>query len=274
MEISRIAFEKLQNTRDLGQFTTADGRKIRPRRLLRSGNLHDLSLEDRAILQNDYQLRVVIDLRTETERRSEPDTKIGSVEYLWIPILDESTMGITQETETQANGQDQLIALLKRPQFDATTYMTDIYRQLIRNPSSRNQYRSFFEALLAAPENGAVLWHCSAGKDRVGIATVLLLSALGVSQEDITEDYLATNSFYQETLFQIIAQLTQRAGTKDIIPQIDAFFSVAPDYLNAVRDEINTSFGGMDAFLEHEMGLDEAKRNLLRERFLLPGNGI
>ena len=68
MEISRIAFEQLQNTRDLGQFTMMDGRRIRPRHLLRSGNLHALSLEDRAILQNDYQLKTVIDFRTETER--------------------------------------------------------------------------------------------------------------------------------------------------------------------------------------------------------------
>lgn len=270
MEISRIAFEKLQNTRDLGQFITVDGQRIRPRRLLRSGNLHDLSLEDRAILQNDYQLRVVIDFRTETERSSEPDTKIGSVEYLWIPILDESTLGITRESETQQSGQDQLISLLKNAKFDAKAYMTDIYRQLVRNESSRSQYRRFFDTLLSAPEDGAVLWHCSAGKDRVGIATVLLLSALGVAQDVVTEDYLATNSFYQETLFQIIAQLTQKAGTKDIIPQIDAFFSVAPEYLDAVREEIDVHFGGMDAFLDQEMGLNQANRTQLREQFLLP----
>ena len=106
------------------------------------------------------------------------------------------------------------------------------------------------------------------GKDRVGIATYLLLCALGISPETAAEDYLATNTFYSDTLNAVIAQLTEQTGNRDIIPGIDALFSVKSDYLDAVIYEIQTKFGGMDAFLEHEMGLDEQKRAALCSLYL------
>jgi protein-tyrosine phosphatase len=268
MEISRIAFEQLKNTRDLGQFTTADGRAIRPRHLLRSGNLHNLSLEDRAILQNDYQLKTVIDFRTDTERKDAPDTKINHVTYHWIPILDEATMGITRE-DNGKNGLQQLLNLVLDANFDAKQYMMHTYRQLILGSYSRSQYRKFFHLLLTAPTDGAILWHCSAGKDRVGIATFLLLCALGVSEDIAADDYLATNTFCAESLNQMITMMVKKTGSKDIIPKIDAMFSVSSDYLDVVRKEIQVKFGGIDAFLEREMGLDEANRIALQERFLM-----
>lgn len=269
MEISRISFEKLNNTRDLGQFTTEDGRRIRPRRLLRSGNLHSLSLEDRAILQNDYQLKIVVDFRTETEKDAEPDTKIGKVQYEWLPILDEATMGISREQESSKDGLKMLADFLMRPGFDAKEYMKNTYKQLVLSDFSRKQYRRFFDILMDAPEDGAVLWHCSAGKDRVGIGTALLLTALGVPREDIIDDYLATNTFYSDTLNRMIGVMTEKAGTKDIIPKVDAFFSVSPVYIEAVFDIIQDDFGGIDAFLENEMGLTQERRTALKEKYLL-----
>ncbi len=269
MDISRIAFEKLQNTRDLGQFTTKEGQKIKPRRLLRSGCLNDLNLEDRAILQNDYQLRTVVDFRTQAEKDGEPDTKIAHVEYHWIPILDEAMAGISHEEFSNTDGMTQLAAFLMRDHFDAKAYMTDIYRQLVSNPFCRKQYGKFFDVLLQTPDDGAILWHCSAGKDRAGIASVLVLSALGVDENTIAEDYLATNTFYTETMNKIIAILTEKAGTKDIIPQIYAFFSVAPEYLDAVLTTIRTEFHGMDAFLEQEIGVTAEKRAALKHKFLI-----
>lgn len=269
MEISRIPFEQLKNTRDLGQFTTMDGHSIRLRHLLRSGSLYNLSLEDRAILQNDYQLKTVIDFRTETERNSEPDPKIGNVDYHWIPILDEATMGITRENAGGKDGLQQLAALLMDNRFNAKQYMIDTYRQLVLSSYSRSQYRKFFQILLTAPTDGAILWHCSAGKDRAGIATFLLLCALGVSEDIAAEDYLATNTFYADSLNQIIAKMVEQLGSKDIIPKIDAMFSVSADYLSAVRNEIQAKFGGLEPFLEHEMGLDAANRTALQDLFLM-----
>ena len=108
------------------------------------------------------------------------------------------------------------------------------------------------------------------GKDRAGIASALVLYALGVDPTIIEEDYLATNTFYAETLNKLIAVLTEKAGTKDIIPKVYDFFSVAPDYLETVLSVIRTDFGGMDAFLEHEMGLTAEKRQALQDKFLVP----
>lgn len=269
MEITRIAFDQLNNTRDLGQFSSADGRRIRPRTLLRSGNLHDLCLEDRAILKNDYCLKTIIDLRTPSEQKTEPDTVISGVNYISIPILDDQTLGITLHDTKDVGEINEMIHFLKQPSFDAEAYMTKTYRQLINNPVCRAGYRQFFSVLLDAPSDGAILWHCTAGKDRVGIATMFLLYILGVPFDTIVEDYLATNSFGVDSLNRLITAVTAYSGTKGIIPNLDALFRVSEKYIDAVLAEISNQYESIDAFLDIELGLTEERRTALQDKFLI-----
>ena len=98
-EIQRIELEGLVNTRDLGGFETVDGRKIRPGRLIRSGELYDATSEDIKKLTQQYHLKTIVDFRTETERAGRPDPDIEGVRYIFNPILNEETMGITREKE-------------------------------------------------------------------------------------------------------------------------------------------------------------------------------
>ena len=93
---ARIPLQSLPNTRDLGALATKDGRHILPRRLLRSGNLYHMSLQDQDTLLDEYHLSTVVDFRTRMEVLEKPDTVLEGVEYHEISIVDEETLGITR----------------------------------------------------------------------------------------------------------------------------------------------------------------------------------
>ena len=163
----------IQNKRDLGGLKTRDGKTIRTGMLVRSALLaqaeeHDLD-----------GVATVIDLRTIAERDEMPDQACGR-EYLPIPIFEkvnESIDGVSHEQKKEQS---------------LIPDMAVLYGIMM------NQYADSFRRVLTAVlehdySRGAVLWHCSEGKDRCGMTAALVLEALGVDRDTIMEDYLKTN---------------------------------------------------------------------------------
>ena len=100
-EAGRIPLERLYNTRDLGGIGTTDGRRIRPHRLIRSGQLSGMTERDARVLAEEYELKTVVDFRTEREKEESPDPVPEGITYLEIPILDELSVGITRDRESE-----------------------------------------------------------------------------------------------------------------------------------------------------------------------------
>lgn len=261
--IQKIQFDGLSNTRDLGCFVTTDGRQVCPHKLLRSGALTWSSVKDREKLIREYGLKTVVDFRTAVEREEKPDPVLPGVEYICNPIVDEAVMGITREEGDQKSAIQRVLEQTGGSAKGPEQYMQNMYRNFVTSEFSRKQYRKFFEILLKQKE-GSVLWHCSAGKDRVGVATALLLSALGVSREQIMIDYMKTNDFGKED----VALLMDRVKP-EYRAAVRLLFIVEDTFLNSVFEQIDGEYGGMDAFLETEMGLTPDKRDKLRELYLL-----
>lgn len=271
--IKRIELEGMPNTRDLGGMPTKDGRHIRYKRLLRSGDLFNATDEGEKLLRGDYHLKKVIDLRTAEERKQRPDRMIDGVVYLHLPILEEKTLGITREKESDRNVIEQVISGMlggkKSAEEAAEHYMQRMYASFLQSKFARGQYRRFFSELLDQTE-GSILWHCTAGKDRAGLATVLLLTALGVEEELILADYLKVNE-YARPVIELQAKLaSERTGKEEAGIVVKKLFSVVPSYLEAVYAEIDSDFGSMDTFLKQEMGLDAETRQKLQKLYLEP----
>lgn len=266
----RITLKGAPNTRDLGGIFAEDGRKIKAKKLIRSGDLHEITAEDQKILTEEYRLKKVIDFRTQEERRQRPDRMMEEVVYLHIPILDETMLGVTREKEADRDLTGQMLALLQENQ-DCTAaaegYMRQLYSSFLQQEFAKKEYRLFFEELLKA-SSGSILWHCTAGKDRVGIGTMLLLEALGTDRRIIMEDYLKVNEF-SKSVVEIQSRIAyERTGRKEAAELVKKLFSVEPSYLEAVYAEIERDFGSMEKFLEKEMGLDPEKKERLKELYL------
>ena len=160
----------IQNRRDLGGLKTKDGRIIRSSMLIRSAHLHEAMPED---LRG---ISAVIDLRTPQEREEAPDKTYGA-ECLPMPIFDGTTAGISHENGQENHLFPDMSILYRRLMTECTASFASVLNAIVRHDFS----------------SGAVLWHCSEGKDRCGMTTALVLELLGVDRDVIVHDYLKTN---------------------------------------------------------------------------------
>lgn len=256
-----IQMEKFHNLRDLGGIAGQDGRTVRPGLLFRSEEPARGSKGDLRKLAEVYGLRAVIDLRCAAERREAPDPAIAGATGYWFPILKEETLGITHRRS--ADSLADFLAMLRTPAFSAGRYMAGLYQVIAEDPEAHRQYRAFLELL--AEGRAPALWHCTAGKDRAGIATVLILSALGADRAAITADYLLTNT--------CTAAQTRAAAERFLPgePELQAAYctvmQVQESYLQAVYDAMDAA-GGTEAFLKKKIGISAETIKKLQDFYL------
>lgn len=260
----RIELEGLPNTRDIGGIPAADGRYVKHARLLRSGALDGATARDLAVLADDYNLRTVVDLRTEEERREKPDPEdeLMGVRFENAPVLNTSTLGVTRE-----GGIKGALKMLRAVQDNPAQIMMDIYERMVLDEASQRGFASFFDDVLAT-EEGSVLWHCTIGKDRAGLATMLMLHVLGASRDGIMKDYRATNRYVASRTEDIANALATYHLAGKLDASIQVINSADPRFMQAALDAIEREFGGLDAYVERALGVSGEKREALRERYL------
>jgi protein-tyrosine phosphatase len=118
--------------------------------------------------------------------------------------------------------------------------------------------------------DNSCVFHCSAGKDRTGMAAALILSALDVPRETIVEDYLLTRQHYDSTqLIEIIEGHLRKAKVDNWDRAwLTPYVSVHQDNIEAFLDAIDDSYGSMQSYLTDALGLSEADLNSMRKQFL------
>ena len=187
-----MEFERLKNTRDLGGLQMKDGRTIRPGMLIRSCHLSIAPARDLAVLRD--VVGEIVDFRTLKEQQVHPDPVFEGVPHHPMPVLESMTAGITREEEADRS---EIETYLLDPE-GARRHMMENYQLFVTSEHARQCYSSFVK-LLFAPREKALLWHCTAGKDRAGFATAIVLEILGADLETILEDYMKTNRGHDES---------------------------------------------------------------------------
>lgn len=263
----RIFLSGACNARDIGGIATANG-TTKLQRLVRCGELSRITPQDVSVLQA-LPLQRVVDLRTAEEMQRSPDVKIEGVQYLHNPIIRSTTFGITYEKSSGSEIAQMLQAGLERMRQRGETYfqhMELLYRRFVSDEYSRKGYGSFLRLLAQHPTNGVTLWHCTAGKDRVGTCTALLLHCLGASKEQIFEDYLLTNVQSADSTNSIVNKV-KGFVSDDNVRLIEKMLSADAAFLQGFFDEIDHLFGSIENFLS-DCGVTENDITLLRENYL------
>lgn len=264
-EFGHIPFEGLHNTRDLGGLPASDGRRVKPALLLRSGALHKATENDLARLLADYRLEGVVDFRTELERDKEPDPRefMEGVVFYDFPALSGETVGITHGASL---AQD--VKTLEAVSTQPHEIVRKMYPQILLGDAGRAAYRGLLNVLLES-DGGAVLWHCSEGKDRAGLGAVIVERALGVPEADVRADYLATNLFARnraEGALDVLAAKLPALRGLDV--DMDSFFYAYADYYDAAMAAVADAFGTFDAYLAEALDFGPEKQTALREKYL------
>lgn len=264
MTSQRIIFNNLVNTRDLGGMRTMDGRTIREGMLLRSAQLCYADDADRRKLSE--KVEVVLDFRNALEREEDPDPEVDGVLNVHLPIVEQLAPGVTQEK----NSSTDMIKELAFAPNKSMRYMMGLYDQFATNEFSRKQYARFIDILLE-DHSRAVLWHCSAGKDRAGFGSVIVERLLGVDEDSIMEDYLLTNVFLKDECERIVSDVERkmRVHSDALRQSITNLYSARSEYLNSLDSTIKKLYGDFDNFAREGLGVTEEKRARLREKFLV-----
>ena len=256
-----VGLEGLNNARDLGGYVTADGQsQIKSGLLLRTAKLADCTDADIALLSEKFDIVKVIDLRMLTERLSKPDKKIP----------DAQTINISTQTIPNIfaiTGEDWLMMLSAIKSGVMDTYMTGMYRQLISDPMAIRGTQKFFKEVLSA--KGAVLWHCTSGKDRTGIEAYLLMCALGVSEDVARAEYLNTNVLMADERKASYDKAYKYTHSKWIASEFEKYEGVSEKWLDVALTVVER-YGGVDAYLRDVIGLTDADFAQLQSMYLEP----
>lgn len=263
MQMKRIAFEQLNNTRDLGGIVTEDGRAVVSGRFIRSGRLGIGSEED--IRKIGELVSAVVDFRSENERNETPDPEISGVENLHIPIIDDLAAGVSRD---QQSDEEAFMMLAKDPD-GSLKYMCRTYEGFVTSESARKGYRHFVDLLLEGRDK-AILWHCTAGKDRAGFATVIVLEMLGVDRETIVQNYLRTNDLIEDDINGMVGMFFKMTGSGDQNTEraLRYMFSARREYIDAAYGIIENKYGDFRSFLEEGLGIGEKEIARMRDMYL------
>lgn len=258
-----MEFEKLNNTRDLGGMTTVTGERIRPKRLIRSGRL---------CLANETDLKrltglvsAVVDFRSAKEVQENPDPELPGAAYVHLPIFRERQVGVTREKESDREA----IQLAFEDPNATVSAMRRIYGNFVADEYSVSQYRRFLQIVLEDRE-GAVLWHCTAGKDRAGFASVIVQELLGVDREAVIADYLLTNVYLKEECEEMARMTLARRETPSEKAEkaTRLFFSAQRVFLEATYEKAEELYGSFDGFLTEGLGVTADERAKLKRMYL------
>ena len=229
------------NVRDLGGWPAAGGR-VRFGRVFRAAALTRLTEADAAALAT-LGVRTVCDLRGTAERAAMP-IRLDGPSVRSLPI--EPTVGTRLRD---------IVVKREVPDADILGLMRQAYTAYALDWAHR--YRVLFDLLLS--EDGPLLFHCSAGKDRTGFGAALILTALGTPREAMMEDYLASNRLWRGEA-EIAAGLPAHVAA--------VLLRVHPELLDAAFAAIDDAYGGFEPYAEQQLGLDQPRRARLRARLI------
>lgn len=250
----------VRNFRDVGGVPTADGRRVRRGVLFRSGHLAHATEEDASFL-GGLGLHTVFDFRNSADQALEgPDVELPGVRNVNIPLSDPAE-GAEFWKMVHAGELDQLRAALSDGQGAAR--MIASYRAIIKGRTAEHS------RLLHELAEGSMpaLMHCAAGKDRAGLSIAVTLMALGVDQEAIEADYLASNSPHRR--YKMYRSEKSRAGmSPEVVELLSPLFDARPTYLAAALTTIDETWGGVEPYLSEGLGLERATREKLCDRLL------
>ena len=267
MDVKREELKGARNTRDIGQYQTVDGRKIKKKIFFRSGRLDKLPRKAMLKFLKDNNVRTIIDLRTQIEvnegrKLAYPE----EIDYYHIPVLNQEFFGITHEKNMSKVMFKERQRITKEVSGD--DYMISMYESIVFNPSSQRHFRAFFDLLLEHQE-GSIIYHCTGGKDRTGIATMFILTLLGVSRKDILDDFEASEYFNRKYIrsrkFAINLILVFHRRFREILL---AMLHSKRIYMEKLIESIEGKYGSVLNYLRTEIKIDEEKQKKLQDLFL------
>lgn len=266
-----LRFDGLNNFRDLGGYTGADGRRVKWRTLFRSDHFAAVSEADLQHLQQ-LGIQTLFDFRSPAEQKQYPN--------LFHPaaVVELNPMSAQAEEAAQAGHgksleEENRYLVARAAAFDDDAFLPEnspiagLYRQLVSAPDSQAAYRSMLQQMLQ-PETAPLVMHCRGGKDRTGYAAALVLQVLGVSQEDIVSDYMLTGHLRKTRNEFKMNQYRELTDDPRILDYLYALIDTKPAFILTSFAEMERLQGSVSGYMDAVLGMTPEKCQQFRELYL------
>ena len=249
----RIELQGAPNLRDLGGYQTVDGRETRWGRLYRSGQLSALTSKDYETLAR-LGIVAVCDFRRDEERAAQPTKWKGGVTPQILPLPPSGGDGTTPPpnpvASTRSGGSPMEVANEMRASY--ASYPSRL----------AGSYRRVIDLILEG--RGPILYHCTAGKDRTGVFSAILLSLLGVPRETVFADYLLSNEY----VLTPTAMAAFAKANNTSLASVHALLSVETSYLEAAFAGIRRQHDSLDGYRREALKLSDEELERLKDTLL------
>ena len=254
---TQLPFAGGNNFRELGGYRADEGKTVKWGQIYRGFPTGRLTTEaDRARLDG-LGLRLILDLRSSAEAAKLPDYVPDGARLVQICGLRDAT---GQEIDFSPNDIQRLVQ--SAPAGMSLTQL--MYRQML---TGNKAFKELFRALEAGET--PILFHCTAGKDRTGVAAMLILLALGASDETICADYARTNLCRAAEIEKAMADhAAEIAADPAQRMRWQTSAGVDPETAPFVLRTIRQDYGSAESYLEAEYGLTPARLMRLRRMYL------
>ena len=229
--------------------------------IYRTSKLTKIRAKSQQKIANNLNVNTIVDFRTEAEVDFKPDKTIDNVNYVNLPVLSNEDNPVVNKS----NGLNQLKRIMKAS-GGVKGYMSNIYRKLISSDQAIEEYKKFLE--LVKNSDGSIIYHCTQGKDRTGIATAIILMALGIDEEAIKRDYLNYNKAHKLKRLAIFIGMTIVFFSVRKAIALHDLLIARIEYINAAFDEIKAKYGSINNYLHKTLGLSDADISSLKSKYL------
>jgi protein-tyrosine phosphatase len=246
--IREVKLQGAVNFRDIGGYTTKDGKKVKMNVLYRSAALNTLTDADLDKLSG-LHIKYNFDFRGPFEVKTAQDKMPTGTIRISLPAGSENI--------GDSNYMKNMSSMIKSDSF-----LLSFYTNLT---PFKDRYTPLFDSLLSNKNVSPMLFHCTAGKDRTGIAAALILYALGVDEQTIYEDYEATNYYRRNENAKTIAQMTRYYGLDE--KTASNLMGAKKEYIAATFTTIRAQYGTIELYLDKVLGLTKAKIAILKKYY-------
>ena len=253
----KLPFTGAHNFRDLGGYRTQDGRTVKWGKVYRSDNLHSLTDEDVDYMKR-LNIKSVVDFRSDEEREDEPDRLTPNMTQILLPIQ-------FRPKEIDDGTTKDFMKDLTFGTLDSSNLLYDFNIAIVKQFTE--EYKQFFRHIV---DNNAepLLLHCTAGKDRAGFASAMVLSILGVPRDKVIEDYLLTNTYVKDHVEDEMLEIELKTFFRADSDNLRKINLVEERYIQAAFDTIDSHWGGMGNYISEGLELTEADLAKIKDYYL------
>lgn len=253
-----ISFEKCDNFRELGGYIGYEGKAVKGGMFFRAPALCQIKTENDVKLFSTLGIKHIFDFRSSSEQSAQPDPLFEGITTHNIPAT------LTKSGEEMSFD---LPTILKGGRVGIMQLLQNVSEGYKVLPFNNPAYINMFNVIKAF--DTPILFHCTAGKDRTGVAAALILIMLGVSESDAISDYLLTNECRKSSISALLNGYGHMIDDKENAESfIKMIAGVEEQNLISTFTEIKKTYGNYTSYFNAEFGIDDKILQAIRENYL------